>query len=180
MALKEMGSEFIPEIYKVKAVCMDDDEAVVCGYYYRNVCDFVDVENGDYEKGLECPTTAYEVDPYTLCRNTGIKVGDECLYEFDLVTYKEPMGTKTCMGYVTFDLFTNSWCVRTSFNFSSKRALRSCGSVAVVGNVMLSGDDAKKFQDYSDADELDYKPEPTVECRSKQYLNRKAREFLPK
>ena len=175
--LREAGSEFSPEIYKVKG--LTDEGIVLCGHLHMRYGEIPCISQFSPDEPSS-HTEWWEVSPYTLCRNTGIPAGKDYFYEFDLISYREPMGSKDCMGYITFDLFSNSWCVRTSFNFSSKRGLRSCVNAAVIGNVMLSDEDAKRFQKYSDAEECGYRPEPNVECRSTQHLNRQAKQFLPK
>lgn len=175
--LREMSSKFNPEIYKVKG--LTDEDIMLCGHLHMRYGEISCISQPDPDEP-DSHTRWWEVNPYSICRNTGIPVGEDYLYEFDLISYSEPMGKNECLGYITFDLFSNSWSVRTSANFSAKRALKSCLNITVKGNVMLSGDDAKMFQEYSDVEEDNYSPQPNVECRSTQHLNKFAKQFLPK
>ena len=63
-----MSEKFDADLYKVKANVLDLDDTVtaeiVCGFYYKNVCDF----------SVKSISTSLivTIDPYSLCRNTGI------------------------------------------------------------------------------------------------------------
>ena len=174
-----MSSEIDKELYKCKAVCMSDDETIVCGYYYTNACDFIDVENIDYEKKIKYPTTAHEINIYTLCRNTGIKLHDSTyLYEYDFVEYWNGLRSKQ-LGYIEWDDYSQRYRIRTSANYSSKIDIKG-NNINVVGNVILYKNDMPKFQKYSDEREKNPTKDVTVECRSTQHLNKQAKMFLPK
>lgn len=173
-------SEFNPELYKCKAASMADDKTVICGFYYCNGADFIDVPNDGYEKKLQYPSTAHAINPYTLCRNTGIQLPDSSyLYEYDIVEYGNGMSGQKLLGIIEFDDWHKSFCIRTSANYSSKVEIRKY-ALMVVGNVMLSDDDMQKFQAYSDEAEEKTTTDIKVECRSTQRLNKIARQFLPK
>lgn len=118
-----------------------------------------------------------EINPYTLCRNTGIKVKDGYLYEYDLVHYSNGLSGKS-LGYIDYDEYTKRWVIRTSVNYSSHADL-SKYNIEILGNIVLSNDDYQRMQKYSDDRESNYSPQPRVECRSTQRLNKLAKEFLP-
>ncbi|MHB8077415.1 YopX family protein [Desulfosporosinus fructosivorans] len=168
------------EIYKCKAVCLEDDETVVCGYYYRNECNFIDDENMGYEERLEFPTTTHEINYYTLCRNTGIKLPNgSYFYEYDLVEYTDGFNRSPKMGYIEWDDWSMAYRIRTSANYSSKVDIRA-KDINVIGNVILYKDDMPRFQKYSDKVEENPTHDIRVECRSTQALNKKAKMFLPR
>jgi hypothetical protein len=157
-------SEFEKGLYKVKGVLLKDDSTIVHGYYNsRDNTDFID---------------NYEINPYTLCGNTGIKVKNEYLYENDLIEYKTGL-TEWQMGFIEWDSFKNSYAIRTSLNFSSKKYIHGL-EIKIIGNVTLNYSDMDIMQKYSDKEEANYKPEPQIECRSTQHLNKKSKMFLPR
>lgn len=177
-----MPEKFNADLYKVKANVLDLDDTVtdeiVCGFYYKNVCDFVDVENENYEEKLDYPTKAVTINAYSICRNTGIVVGETYLYEFDLVRFTRRSGPVE-MGVVVFDDFRKSYCVQGNGNYSGKTVLADVSIIEIIGNVVLSTADGDKFQAYSDAQDTGYTgTHKDTECRSRQRLNRLAKQFL--
>lgn len=173
-------NEFDKELYKCKAVCMDDDETVVCGYYYQNVSSFIDVENVNYAEKLEYPITAHEINIYTLCRNTGIKLSDGTyLYEYDIVELTDGFSAKGAVGIIEWDEWAKAYGIRGSANYPSKTPVRN-HSFKVVGNVVLHKDDLTKFQVWSDAQEGNEPRDVKIECRSTQHLNKLAKQHLPR
>lgn len=170
--LKELSSKFDPMGYSVKALLAEDNETIVTGW--------LSMRNGNVPFVTEDGEQFWKVNPYGICVNTRIPVGDTYLYEFDLVEYKEPLSSGIQMGYITFDLFSNSWVIRTSFNFSSISALKKCVDLKIIGNVDLSDTDVERFQKYSDDIEASYHSNPSPECRSTQHLNKLAKQFLPR
>jgi hypothetical protein len=145
-----MNSEFVPEKYTVKG--LTDEDFVVCGNLHMRYGKIPCISQPNPDEPT-AHTEWIEVNPYTICRNTGIKIGNELLYEFDLISYSESMGANECMGYIVFDEFLNSWRVRSSANYSGRRDLRKCENIRIVGNVILSDADAEMFQQYSDEQE---------------------------
>lgn len=176
------ASRFDPELYKCKAILLEDDKTVLHGFYsYHSskghTSHSLYVDEFDHEMN-DVYSTAYEINPYTLCRNTGIKIKNEYLYEYDLVLYKNGLA-KPELGYVDFDDFQKSYVLRTSLNYTSYKELRLF-DLEKVGNIVLFDDDYKRMQEYSDRRESNYSPEPRVECRSTQRLNKLAKQFLPR
>lgn len=172
--------EFNPEIYKCKAVSMDNNKTVVCGFYYCNGCDFIDVPNDGYEGKLQYPSTAHAINPYTLCRNTGVQLPDKSyMYEYDLVEYGNGVSGQKLIGIIEFDDWHKTFRIRTSINYTSKVEIRKY-AIKVIGNIVLFDEDMRKFQAYSDEMEKKSPTDVKVECRSTQHLNKIARQFLPK
>lgn len=154
--------------YKVKALtCGQGSEKIIEG--------FLTVSDTNY-----C-VSGVNVNPYTICRNTGIKDKDGTyIYEFDLVKYKD-FNRNEQLAIIVFDDFTDSWSIQPSSNYSSRGSLKKCVDIAVIGNVVLSDKDTDNFQAYSDKIDADYNgipPEP--ECCSTQHINKLNREFLPR
>ena len=174
--MNEISSEFVPDQYKVKALTAEEE---------KPICGWLTVRGPELSptKGQQpCVTddgeAFWEVNPYTICVNTRIKCKDEYLYEYDLIKYQEPLGSKWYMGCVVFDTWDNSWAVRTSSNYSGHRKLRDCLKIEIIGNVILSDNDYKTFQEYSDNEENNSVPDVEPECRSKQHLNKNAKRFV--
>ncbi len=155
---------FDAELYKCKAVLLTDDKTIICGYYNRiGKQHFIDMA---------------QINPYTLCRNTGKRVQHEYLYEGDLVEYRDGLSVWQ-MGFIDWDDFTNRFALRSSTNYSSRRDMRTM-EMNIIGNIRLSHADMAKMQAYSDKQEQNYTPGGEPECRSTQYLNKKAKMFLPR
>lgn len=168
--------EFTEELYKVKALTIVD-EKIVHGYYYKNVCHYVDVPNENFEEKLEHPIKTFEINPYTICRNTGIKINNSYLYEFDLIEYSNGV-SRPEVGFVEWDNFNNRYSIRSSLNYKGRREMKSY-KINIIGNMVLMDDDYTKMQKYSDkTDAIVSSPEP--ECRSKQRLNKLAKQHLPR
>lgn len=178
-----MGSnKFDAELFKCKVILLEDDKTVLCGFYNyhsskSHTSHTLFVDEFDPEMDDVYPN-GYDINPYTLCRNTGTKVKNDYLYEFDLVLYSNGL-SKTELGYVAFDDLQKSYVLRTSLNYSSYKELR-LSNLEIVGNIVLSDDDCKRMQDYSDKRDADYSPDTNVECRSTQRLNKIAKQFLPR
>lgn len=177
-------SKFNNEIYKVKAIVMNDvdekDGDVVCGFYSWEVCDFVHVPNINFAEKLEYPSEPYVVNTYSICRNTGIKLKDgSYLYEFDLVEYVDQRSDKN-IGMIEFSDFYGHFFIRSNANHTSYKELKPSHINKVIGNVILSNADAKTFQEYSDKMDANYTPNTEPECRSTQHINKLNKRFLPK
>lgn len=160
-------SKFNSELYKCKAVQFSDDKTVLCGFYS---------EHGN-EHFIEAGENSIAINPYTVCRNTGIPQETDFLYEGDLIEYCG--GANWEMGFIAWDDWGNTYSIRSSLNYSSKRSIKG-NSIKVIGNIILNKKDFDKMQKYSDDQDSKCHYEPTIECRSKQHLNKMSREFLPR
>lgn len=180
--MNKSESEYNPALYKVKAILLKDNKTVVEGYLveWENKHRSSDTMICVNEYEAECDELIpihYPVNSHTVCRNTGILVGNNYLYEYDLVE-KELLGSKG-LYYVEWDKFQKGYILKGSLNFNGVSKLN--GNITIVGNIMLIDEDFYKMQQYSEDKEVAYSgPEPTVECRSKQHLNKRAKEFLPR
>lgn len=138
MKIEDKGSEFIPEIYMVKAVVMEDDKTTIQGFLQS-------IENG---VEIVADDIIYKVNPYTICRNTGIKIDDIWLWEYDLLELEHPYDGKM-IGFIEFDILDNSWKVRHSLNNTSYSELVEFNKITLIGNVITSHDNFKRMIDYS-------------------------------
>jgi hypothetical protein len=165
-----MDAKYNKEIYKIKAI-LDS-----------NGSDNGDVYNGYY--------TSSGINPYTICRNTGIKINngdneEEYLYEYDLIEFKEGFNQNKLYGYVFFDedkyhKTYGSYAVKTSNEYPTIKSLFDCRDFKVVGNVILNEEDIKVI-DRQDNRLLNQNPIiDTSDCRSTQYKNKLKKRFLPK
>ena len=136
-------SEFNTNLYKVKGVFLQDEkETIITGYYYQD-------EHGRNFIIDDKSFKHYETNVYTLCRNTGIKIGNKFLYENDIVSYCEPMRDKKRYGFIDFCDFYKCYVVRTGVETRSTRLLKECKNIEETGrNLLLSDDDFKWFADW--------------------------------
>lgn len=161
-------SEFNSELYKVKGVWLQDEtESIITGFYYQDKHSREFIIGEDFKH--------YEINPYTLCRNTGIKKNGKYLYENDLVEYSTAFDKG--LGIIEFDEMRCRYMLRFNLDYSSRGDIDKY-NIKVVGNVALSDDDMKKFAEYSKKQKFEKDIEP--ECRSKSHINKKTKEFLPK
>lgn len=135
-------SEFNSELYKVKGVWLQDEtEPIITGYYYQDKHSREFIIGEDFKH--------YEINPYTLCRNTGIKIGDSYLYENDIVSYFEPMRDKKQYGFIDFDDFYKCYIVRTGIETRATRLLKDCAKIEHTGrNIVLEECDFKWFAEW--------------------------------
>lgn len=157
-------SEFDKELYMCKALTLLNDE-LVQGFYTN------------YEKShiILNGSVGRSVNPYSICRNTGIKKNDTYLFENDLVEYSTAFDKG--LAIIEFDGMRCRYMLRFNLGYSSRGDIDKY-NIKVVGNVTLSDDDMKRFEDYSKNQSFTKNVEP--ECRSKAHINKKAKEFLPR
>lgn len=160
-------AEFDKELYKVKGVFIqDEDEPIVQGFYYK------DKHNRHF---IIDDFIHFEINPYSLCRNTGIKKNGKYLYENDLVEYSTAFDKG--MAMVEFDELRCRYMLRTNLDYSARADIEKY-TIKVIGNVSLNNDDMELFAEYSK--EKQYTKDVQPECRSKAHINKKAKEFLPR
>ncbi len=135
-------SEYNNDIYKVKGVVLQDEtESTITGFYYRDKHGREFIIGDDFKH--------YETNPYTLCKNTGIKINDSFLYENDIVSYCEPMGDKKRYGFIDFDDFYKCYVVRTGIEARAVRLLRDCAKIQHTGrNIVLDEGDYNWFAEW--------------------------------
>lgn len=134
-------AEFDGLLYLVKAVDLENDR-IVSGYYKAYYKHFV------FDIFADIPHDV-EINPYTLCRNTGIKIGDSYLYENDIVSYCEPMRDKKQYGFIDFDNFYKCYIVRTGIEQRGTRLLKDCAKIESIGrNISLNDEDFKWFLEW--------------------------------
>ena len=138
--------KFNSELYKVKgAFIQDETEPMIIGFYYQD-------EHGRHFIVNDCDFKHYEVNPYTLCKNTGIELKNSSYipFEYDVFIYEEPMGKKGLIGYFQFNQLTKSWVLVTNSETNQYRTLDKCCNLLYTGrNVLISDEDMKWFVEYS-------------------------------
>lgn len=139
-------SEFNADLYKVKGVFMQDEtEPIITGFYYQDKHGRGFIIADDFKH--------YEINPYTLCRNTGIKIGDNYLYEYDIVSYFEPMRDKKQYGFIDFDDYYKCYIVRVGIEHRATRLLRDCAKIEYVNrNIVLNEVDFNWFAEWEKAE----------------------------
>jgi undecaprenyl pyrophosphate synthase len=167
-----MSSKFDEELYKCKAIQLEDDKTIVHGYFdhFQNQSRIGVLQDDNLKSTL--------VNSYTICRNTGIKIGDEYLYENDLVLYRNGLQPDS-LGFIAWDDFRKAYTIRSSLNYSSARDIHGV-NISIIGNISLCEEDYKKMQDYSDEQDKGKSDNSRTECRSTQHINKLAKQFLPK
>ena len=124
----------------VKACDLEDKE--VCGFYFL-------YEGKPHIKIPDIPWKNVHINPYTVCRNTGIKIGDSYLYENDIVSYFEPMRATKLYGYIDFDDFYRCYVVRTGIEQRATRLLKDCSKIEITGrNIFLNDEDFIWFAEW--------------------------------
>lgn len=138
-----MMAEFNSNLYKVKGIyTLDETDVIITGFYYQDEHDrhFI-VDEKDFKH--------YETNPYALCRNTGIENNGNFLYEYDVVSYCEPMKDKKQYGVVDFDEFQKCYIVRTGIEQRGARLLKDCVRIENTGkNIVLNDDDLMWFSEW--------------------------------
>lgn len=134
-------AEFDGNAYLVKALDIDYDTPVL-GYYKAFYKHYV------FDVFAAVPRDV-EINPYTLCRNTGIKAEDCYLYENDIVSYLAPLSDKIQYGFIDFDDHYKCYIVRTGIECRATRLLRDCVKIKSTGrNIALSDEDFKWFSQW--------------------------------
>lgn len=160
-------AEFDSCLYSMKALDVDYDRVVI-GYYKANYKHFM------FDIFADIPHDV-EINPYTLCRNTGIKKNGKYLYENDLVEYSTAFDKG--LAIIEFDEMRCRYMLRFNLDYSSRGDIDRY-NIKVVGNVTLSDEDMKRFAEYSKNQSFIKNVEP--ECRSKAHINKEIKKFLPR
>lgn len=117
----------------VKALDMNNEE--VYGYYFE-------YERKPFVKIPEIPHKAVSINPYTVCRNSGITdKNDWFVFEYDLL--KLTHGLKPSRyGYLVWDEFYKSWKIRCRTDRTAYQDLDKW-TIEVIGNIVLNDADAE-------------------------------------
>ena len=174
-------AEFEKELYMCKALAMNDE--ALQGFYVKDYIYGKDIKHSIITlpeetviDGDACVARKIEeINPYTLCRNTGIKKNDTYLYENALVEYSTAFDKG--LAIIEFDEMRCRYMLRFNLDYSSRGDIDRY-NIKSVGNVALSDDDMKRFAEYSKNQSFTKNVEP--ECRSKAHINKRVKEFLPR
>lgn len=170
---------FNPDYMFVKAeTCGFDKDMVITGYYHcnhdpDNINNYISYVNPIGEEQF------YEVSPYTVCRNTGIKdINGSWTFEYDLLKLFRN-GENVGYGFFVWDEIWREWRIRKSTEYSGSYSAHYF-QFETIGNIILSDEDAEKI--YRQDKEINEREAiiDRQECRSTQHINRKNKEFLPR
>ena len=136
-------TKFDNEIYKVKGLWAQDDEIVIKGFYCED-------EHGRMFIVDEEEFKYYEVNPYTLCKNSLLKSKDgEFLYEYDVVACQSPFNDKVEYAYIEFNEIYQCYVLVAGIEQRSVREIKKATHIKRTGkNIILSDDDYEWFKKY--------------------------------
>lgn len=155
-----MLRKFNEEIIKVKALTLNGE--MVQGY-------FNSVSTNQFVNGRE-------VNPYTVCQNTGIKDKNKVyVYAYDLVKLISRFSNDS-YGYFEWDEQLQKWVIKTSLEFGGCRDYSS--TFEVIGNIILNDDDLKKILQQDEKEKYKEHHIDNSDCRSTAHRNKEAKRFL--
>lgn len=83
-----------------------------------------------------------DVNPYTICRNSGIKdKSGSWVFEYDLLKLTHGM-KQSCFGFLVWDEFYKSWKIRCRTDRTAYQNLDQW-TIEVIGNIVLNDADAE-------------------------------------
>lgn len=124
----------------VKALISENDKLII-GHYSQ-------VKDPNSEKTLHYvkePTNPnfYEVNPYAICRNSGIKDKDgKFIFEYDLLKISNYFNQDEQYGFLVWEDFYKAWKIRRFTEFGGTCDV-SKFKVETVGNILLCDADAE-------------------------------------
>ena len=114
-----------------------DTNNVVMGYLFLN-----DKGSFIYDFAGQ-PTCPIEINPYTVCRNSGIKdKNKKFVFEYDLLKLSNYFGQDEEYGFLVWDEFYGKWKIRRFTEFSGSCDVEKF-SIEAVGNIVLYDKDAE-------------------------------------
>ncbi len=130
------------DLQLVKAITTGfDEDTVVTGYYHcrhdpENESKYIPYVNPKDDDLF------YEVNPYTVCRNSGIKdIKGNYIYEYDLLKLNHGL-KRSSYGYLVWEEFYKAWKIRQYTEYGGVSDV-SDYRIEVVGNIILNNYDAK-------------------------------------
>lgn len=133
---------FNPDYMLVKAETYGfDKNTVITGYYHcnhdpDNKNNYIHYVNQIGEEQF------YEINPYTICRNSGIKdIKGNYIYEYDLLKLKGTFDYEG-YGYLVWDDFYKSWKIRRYTEYGGCSDVNKY-QIETVGNIILNNSDAE-------------------------------------
>ncbi|MEE0968362.1 MAG: YopX family protein [Clostridia bacterium] len=113
-----------------------DTNNVVMGYYFVN-----DAGKFIYDFA-QATTLPIKINPYTVCRNSGIKDKNEkFVFEYDLLKLTHGM-KNTRYGFLVWDEFYKSWKIRCRTDRTAYNNFEDW-IIEVIGNIVLYNQDAE-------------------------------------
>lgn len=109
-------------------------ETSACGYYFTN-------DNGRFIYDVsQKSSTPISINPYTVCRNSGIKDKNEnFVFEYDLLKVTHSL-QPSFYGYLVWDEFYRSWKIRRRTDSTAYCDVDKF-QIEVIGNIILNDDD---------------------------------------
>lgn len=148
-----MKDSFNPEYTVIKARLNGyaedgEDEKIIEGYYMPKIKIFENGEKAQVDYVCDKNETEnpqwYEINSYTICRNTGLKdKNSKFMFEYDLVKLYLN-GQFEGYAYIEFSEFYQGFIARTN---SGGFYYMNCGkSFEIIGNVVLNDEDYEFFE----------------------------------
>ena len=112
------------ETIKIKAATLENK--IVTGYYFKGLSkDYVLTDDG-----IE------RINPYDICRNTGIKDSDgKCVYEYDLIEYSNMDEIE--YGYAEWSDDDQRYIIKNQIHFGGGNAYFDDHRFKSIGNIIL-------------------------------------------
>lgn len=134
-------TEYRSKLYMVKGVFnQDDTEPIIKGYYF---------EDENKRNFIMCNGKNYETNPYTVCKNTGIVIGNNYVYENDVIQYNPILSKKLEFGYIEYSDIRKCYVVVTGIEQRGTKQLGDCCNIKLTGkNIILSEKDYEWFRQW--------------------------------
>ncbi len=131
--MKNIAKPYDSDLSIVKALDLNDK--IICGYYLV-------YENKPLVKDSKKSCDVIRINPYTVCRNSGIKdKNGKFVFEYDLLKLTHGMKTPR-YGFLVWDEFYKSWKIRCRTDRTAYQNLDDW-TIESVGNIVLFDRDAE-------------------------------------